>query len=190
MILSWDQRPWHHLFQNLQNLSKISFFGFTDAAFANHDNHKSTLGYIFIASGGAITWKSKKQTTIALSSTKAKYVALSEAAREACWLRNFCGELGYPQEFPIDIKGDNNGSITMAKNQQFHSQSKHIEIWWHWVWDLIEQELIKIESCQNPQQTALTKALPCPKHCQHTSKMGLASTWGGVLGGKPLTMTV
>ena len=61
-----------------------NFYGFADAAFANHDDLKSTTGYVFLASGGAITWKSKKQATIALSSTEAEYVALSEAAREAC----------------------------------------------------------------------------------------------------------
>ena len=160
------------------NLDNNSFFGFADAAFANHDDHKSTSGYVFLASGGAITWKSKKQTTIALSSTDAKYVALSEAAREACWLRNLYEELGYPQKFPIVIKGDNDGSIAMAKNQQFHSRSKHIAIRWHWVRELVEQELIKIETCRDPQQTAdvLTKALPRPKHRQHTTEMGLAST--------------
>ena len=155
------------------------FHGFADAAFAGH-------GYIFSAAGGAITWKSKKQTTIALSTTQAEYVGLSEATREACWLWNLFDELGYPQENPTLIKGDNNGSISMAKNQQFHNWSKHIAIWWHWVREIIEQKLITIESCRNPEQTAdiLTKALPCPKHNKHTSKMGLTSTWGGVLGGK------
>jgi hypothetical protein len=68
------------------NTNDNSFFGFADATFANHDDHKSTSGYVFLAAGGAITWKSKKQTTIALSLTKAEYVALSEATREACWL--------------------------------------------------------------------------------------------------------
>ena len=94
------------------------------------------------------------------------------------WLRNLYEELGYAQEFPVTIKGDNDGSIAMAKNQQFHNRGKHIAIQWHWVRDLVKQELIKIETCRDPQQTAdvLTKALPCPKHCQHTSKMGLTST--------------
>ena len=59
-----------------------TFHGFADAAFANHDDYKSTSGYVFLAAGGAITWKSKKQTMIALSSTQAEYVALSEAACE------------------------------------------------------------------------------------------------------------
>jgi hypothetical protein len=67
------------------NPDENSFFGFADAAFANHDDHRSTSGYVFLSAGGAITWKSKKQTTITLSSTEAEYVALSEAAREACW---------------------------------------------------------------------------------------------------------
>jgi hypothetical protein len=70
------------------NSNDNSFFGFADAAFANHDNHKSTSGYVFLAAGGAITWKFRnlKQTTIALLSTEAEYLTLSEAAREACWL--------------------------------------------------------------------------------------------------------
>ena len=114
-----------------------------------------------MASRGAITWKSKKQLTIALSSTEAEYVALSEAAREACWLKYLYEELGYLQQSPIIIKGDNDGSIAMARNQQFHNRSKHITIRWHWLRDLVE-ELIDIEACRDPQQTAdiLTKDLP------------------------------
>ena len=99
------------------------FHRFADAAFANHNDHKLTSGYVFSAAGGAITWKSKKQTTIALSTTQAEYVALSEAAHKACWLQNLFDELGYPQENPMLIKGDNDGSISMAKTQQVHNQS-------------------------------------------------------------------
>ena len=130
-----------------------------------------------MAAGGAITWKSKKQTTISVSSTQAKYVALSEAAREACWLKSLYGELGHSQQFPIIIKGNNDGSIAMAKNPQFHSRSKHVAIRWHWVRELVERGEVTIESCRNPQQTAdiLTKALPRPKHRQHAIEMGLTS---------------
>jgi hypothetical protein len=62
--------------------------------YANTDDCKSTSGYVFVSGGGAITWQSKKQTTVALSSTKAEYVALSKAGREACWLRSLYEELG------------------------------------------------------------------------------------------------
>lgn len=152
------------------------FMGYSDAAYANTDDYKSTSGYVFLAGGGAITWRSKKQTTIALSSTEAEYVALSEAGREACWLRNLYDEIGYKPPKPTLIRGDNDGSIAMARNPQFHKRSKHIATQWHWVRDLVEEEVINIESCRDPEQTAdvLMKALPKPKHMKHVGEMGLA----------------
>jgi len=151
--------------------------GYADAAYGNSADDKSTSGYVFIAGNGAITWKSKKQTTIALSSTEAEYIALSEAAREAMWLKQLYEELGFPQLSPILIKGDNDGSIAMTKNAQFHTRSKHIQIHWHWVRDLVQGNVLTIESCHDPEQTAdiLTKALPKPKHLWHTAEMGLTS---------------
>jgi hypothetical protein len=140
------------------------FHGYADASFANEDL-KSTTGYIFLTAGGAITWKSKKQTIIALSSTEAEYVALSEAGREATWLRNLYEELGFTQEFPTIIKGDNEGSVILTQNPQFHQRSKHIAIRHHWVRDLVANKIIDIQNCRDPEQTAdiLTKALPKPK---------------------------
>jgi len=158
------------------NLQTNYFHGYSDAAYGNGDDCKSTSGYVYISGGGAITWRSKKQTTVALSSTEAEYVALSEAGQEACWLRNLYEELGQKQKYPTLIKGDNDGSIAMARNPQFHKRSKHIDIRWHWVRDLNEQKIIEIGSCRDPEQTAdiLTKALPRPKHKKHVQEMGLA----------------
>ena len=121
----------YHRVPKLSNL----FYGFADAAYANADDYKSTSGYVFITGGGAITWRSKKQSTIALSSTEAEYVALSEAACEAFWLRNLYAESGFDQKEPTLIRGDNNGSIAIAQNPQFHKRSKHIAIRWHWIRD-------------------------------------------------------
>ena len=121
-----------------------------------------------MAAGGAITWHSKKQTTVALSSTEAEYITLAEAAHEACWLRNLnlYNEFGYPQTQPTLIRGDNNGSIAMAKNPQFHQRSKHIAIRCHFICDLIKDGILNIEECWDPEQTAdvLTKPLTCFKH--------------------------
>ncbi len=152
------------------------FQGYADAAYANADESKSTTGYVFQAGGGAITWMSKRQSVVALSSTEAEYVALSEAGREACWLRNLYQELGYEQTLPTVIKGDNNGAIAMARNPQFHKRAKHIDIRWHWIRDLVEDQTVEIQSCRDPDQTAdvLTKALPRPKHKKHMEEMGLA----------------
>ena len=155
-----------------------NFTGYLDAAYGNTEEDKSISGYVFIASGGAITWSSKKQITQALSSTEAEYVAMSEAAQEACWLRSLHKELGLLQEsIPTVIHGDNEGSIAMAKNPTFHKRAKHISIRWHWVHDLVQDVVIDFESICNPDQTAdvLTKALPRIKHRKHVGEMGLVS---------------
>jgi len=137
-----------------------------DAAFANVDDGKSTSGYVFLSAGGAISWKSKKQSVVALSSTKAEYVALAEAGQEITWLRNLYNELGFPQEGPTDLRGDNEGSIALAKNLQFHTRTKHITIRHHWIWHLVDNDIVHILPCRDPEQTAnvLTKALPKPKY--------------------------
>jgi len=157
------------------------FHGFANAAYANTDDYKSTAGYIFITAWGAITRCSKRQTFTALSTTKAKYVTLSEAACEAYWLRNLYKELGIKQELPTMIKGDNNGSISMARNPQFHNQAKHIAVQYHRVRDAINNGIIKIDSCCDPEQTAnvLTKPLHHFKHQKHVAEMGMKLTLEG-----------
>ena len=154
------------------------FQGYSDAAYANADNGRSTSGYVFTVGGGAITWMSRKQTTTAVSTTEAEYIALSEASREACWLRNLYEELGFPQPGPTVIHGDNNGSIAMARNPQFHKRAKHIETKWHLIRDLVEQGTVSLVSCRDPEQTAdiLTKPLARPKHKRHVEEMGVAPT--------------
>ena len=79
------------------------------------------------------------------------------------------------EDTPTEIQGDNEGSITMAKNPQFHKRSKHIARRWHWVCELVQDRIITVESCRDPEQTAdvLTKALPRPKHQKHIKDMGL-----------------
>ena len=153
-----------------------AFYGYADAAYGNVEDRKSIGGYVFISGNGAITWKSKKQQLTALSSTEAEYIALSEAAREATWLRSLHNELGFQQSEPTIIKGDNEGSLAIAKNAQFHQRSKHIDTKWHFIQDMIRIGRIEVESCRDQDQTAdiLTKALPRAKHHKHTSEMGIA----------------
>ena len=156
---------------------KIDFFsGYADAAYANAEQNRSVTGYVFIAGDGAITWSSKKQISTALSSVQAEYIALSEASREACWLRNLYTELGWLKEdMPTVIKGDNDGSIAMAKNPKFHKRTKHIAVRWHWIRELVQEGTVDIDTCRDPDQTAdiLTKALSRQKHLKHTTEMGL-----------------
>ena len=92
------------------------------------------------------------------------------------WLRHLYGELGFIQKELILLLGDNDGSISMAKNPQFHKRTKHVELRWHWVRDLTNDGLINIVDCRDPQQTAdiLTKQIPRPKFSRHVNELGLS----------------
>jgi hypothetical protein len=79
------------------------FFGYADASFSSTEDLKSITGYVFMMAGGAITWFSKKQSITAMSTTEAEYIALSEAACEARWLRNLFSKLGFAQTLPTTI---------------------------------------------------------------------------------------
>ena len=90
---------------------------------------------------GCISWRSKKQSTVALSSTEAEYMALTEAAQEAIWLKAFLHELGaMNSDEAVKIYEDNQGSIALAKNPKFHKRTKHIDIRYHFVLERWQKE--------------------------------------------------
>ena len=101
---------------------------YSDASFANNDDRTSISGYTFISSGGAITWGSKKQSIVSLSTTEAEYICLSDAAREATWLRNLLKELGFEQRETTLIYGDNQSALAIARNSQYHKRTKQFDI--------------------------------------------------------------
>jgi len=142
------------------------FYGYADAGYGNQEEYRSTLGYTFISGGGAFTWESRKQISIALSSTEAEYVAFSEATHEVLWLKSLYEELDFIQRDPILILGDNDGSIAMAKNPQFHKILKHIAIHWHFIQEKYQEKAIEIINVCDPQNTAniLMKALTPDVH--------------------------
>ncbi len=92
------------------------------------NDRKSTSGYIFKLNGGAVSWRSKKQSCVALSAAEAEYVALSAAAQEAMWLKQLMSELTTSNDQPITIFEDNQSAIAMTHNPQFHGRAKHIGI--------------------------------------------------------------
>ena len=103
--------------------------GYSDADWAGDtDDRKSTSGYMFLIAGGPVSWKSKKQSTVALSTAEAEYVALSTATQECMWMQKLLSELGNPPDGPTTILEDNQSSIAMARNPQFHGRAKHINI--------------------------------------------------------------
>jgi len=107
--------------------------GYCDAGFAaNVDTRRSTSGLAFIYNGGAVVWGSKKQPTVAASTTEAEYIASAEAANEAVWLRRLCGFLTR-QMLPVAIRCDNQSAVAMIHNSVSSARTKHIDVCHHFV---------------------------------------------------------
>ena len=106
--------------------------GFSDADWAgDYDDRKSTTGYVFEMNGDAISWRSKKQSCVALSTAEAEYIALSSTAQETAWLQRLVNEICKKRVETVVIHEDNQSAIHIAKNPQFHGRIKHIDIKYH-----------------------------------------------------------
>lgn len=136
--------------------------GYTDSDWAGDVvTRRSTSGYTFNLGSGAITWSSKRQPTISLSTCEAEYIGQTQATKEAVWLRNLLRELGHEQLQATVIFGDNQGAIALAKNPQFHGRSKHIDTQWHYVREKIGDNTVELQWTETSKQVAdgLTKPL-------------------------------
>ena len=108
--------------------------GYSDANWAgDRDTRRSTSGYAFIVSGGLVSWNSKKQKIVALSTAEAEYVALSEACKETIWLRKLVQEVVGGRDKATIMYEDNQAAISMVKNPVHHARSKHIDIKFHYI---------------------------------------------------------
>ena len=151
--------------------------GYSDASFANNYDRTSVSGYAFKAAKGAITWGSKKQNIVSLSSTEAEYVCLSDVAREANWLRNLYQEIGFPEEDSTLIYGDNQSALAIAENPCYHKRTKHFDIKHHYIRDQVQKGIMTLQYLPTTQMTAdiFTKALPRQTHELHMMSLGLTS---------------
>ena len=102
---------------------------YSDADWAgDRDSRRSTSGNVFVLAGSAITWSSKRQNSVALSTVEAEYMALSQTNQEAIWFRRLLEELGTKADKPTTIHEVNQGAISTAENPVFHKRTKHIHI--------------------------------------------------------------
>jgi hypothetical protein len=109
------------------------------------DTRCSTSGYVFTMARGPVTWSSKRQATVALSTVEAEYVVMSRCTQQMIWMQSWLDEVKIPHTLPRLIKGDNRGAITLTKNTRDHGKVKHIDIRHHYLWDLVCSEAIQIE---------------------------------------------
>ncbi|KAA0045829.1 Retrovirus-related Pol polyprotein from transposon TNT 1-94 [Cucumis melo var. makuwa] len=118
---------------------------FTDSDWASSlDDRRSVSANVFTLGSGVITWSSKKQATVALSSSKAEYAAATSAACQSIWLRRMLTELQHEQEGATVIFSDNKATISMTKNPTFHSRTKHIDIRFHFIRGLVAKEEVSL----------------------------------------------
>ena len=153
--------------------------GFVDADYAGcKDMRRSTLGYVFTMSGTLVSWSSKHQGTMALSTTEAEYISLAQAAQQARWMYLWCTEIGFPQQEPALLKGDNTGSIHLSKNTKDHHKVKHINVRHHFLCQMVSEEKIKINHIlgnNNPADIS-TKPLAGPPFRAYLEALGLNTT--------------
>ncbi|GJR13998.1 retrotransposon protein, putative, ty1-copia subclass [Tanacetum coccineum] len=141
------------------------------------DDSKSQSGWVFLLNGGAETWKSSKQDTVADSTCESEYIAACEASKEAIWMKNFIGDLGVVPtvQDPIEIFYDNESPVALTKEPKDHGKSKHIDRKYHFVRSKVAEghAIVKdVRSDDNPVDP-FTKALANSKHDEHAWSIGL-----------------
>ena len=129
--------------------------GYTDSDWTGSiDDHKSTSGYLFCLGTKPISWSSKKQKSVALSSAEVEYIAATDAACESVWLRRILSDMQQSEEMPTIIYCDNMSAIAMTKNMVFHSRTKHIELRHHFIRKLVQEEEIQLNFVNTNEQLA------------------------------------
>jgi hypothetical protein len=147
---------------DLLNKKTLELCGFCDSDWGGDvDTRRSTTGYVFLLGGAPVSWASKKQSTISLSSTKAEYMACTHATMEVLWLRRFLGEVGYMQKNTTFILSDSQGSSALLKSLVHHLCTKHIDVQFHFVREHIAFNEVLFDYCSTKEMAAyiFTKAV-------------------------------
>jgi hypothetical protein len=156
--------------------SSSMLFGYADADWASDINDcKSTSGYMFKLAGTTVSWSSKKQMSVALSSTEAEYISGAHTAKEAIWLRQLLSELSLDTLSPTILHVDNQSTIAIAKNPEFHDCTKHIDVRHHFLQQVVEDGTVELHYTPTGDQVtnALTKGLPPTLFSKFRDEMGI-----------------
>jgi len=156
--------------------SGTSLEAYADADWGgNKVDRKSFSGFVFYLGGCTIAWQSKKQTIVALSSTEAEYVSISNAAREAVYLNRILRELEFDRAVSVKLNVDNQGAMKLASNAVVNGRSKHIDIKYHHIRDLVQKGEVLLEYCPTNDMLAdvLTKNLSRTKFENFVKRLNL-----------------
>jgi transposase InsO family protein len=179
-VLRYLQRTKDHILTYRRSEKPLEVFGYTDSDFGGcQDSMKSTSGYIFMLAGGAVSWKSAKQTLMAPSTMAAEFIACYEASNHGVWLRNFITRLRIVESIkrPLKLYCDNQSAVLYATNNRSSSKSKYIDIKFLVVKERVQNGQLSIEHIGTDSMLAdpLTKGLTPNKFEEHVAHMGVIS---------------
>ena len=150
--------------------------GFSDTDWVGSPvDRKSTSGYCFSLCLVVTSWSRRKQGSIAQSTPRAKYIAASDVSKEAVWLRKLIYGLFDDKMEARVIHCDNQSCIKLSENPIFHDRSKHIEMTYHFIRDMVQRNMIKLQYIATDEQVVdiLTKPLPLSKFIYFRGKLGV-----------------
>ncbi|KAK1694265.1 hypothetical protein QYE76_010962 [Lolium multiflorum] len=165
----WRAVQW--IFRYLRGTSKAclkfgktgeGLVGYVDSDFAaDLDKRRSLTGYVFTVGGCAVSWKATLQSVVAQSTTEAEYIAINEAGKESVWLKGLYAEL-CGDDSCINLFSDSQSAIYLTKDQMFHERTKHIDIKYHYIRDIVAQGKLKKSpwSAPNPICTVVSPTRP------------------------------
>jgi hypothetical protein len=155
--------------------SSVVLQGYVDLDMAgDKDSRRSTTGYVFTMGGTIVSWISKLQKVVALSTTEAEYVTSTEASKEVIWLQRIMEELGKKKE-NSRLYSDSQSAIHLANNLAFHSKTKHIQLRYHFIRSVLENGQLKLEKIHTSHNPAdmLTKVVTREKLSSCSVSIGL-----------------
>ncbi|XP_032794774.1 secreted RxLR effector protein 161-like [Daphnia magna] len=118
---------------------------YTDVDFTGDVNgRRSTMGNIFLINGGAVALSSQRQKCVALSTTETEYVAANMATEEIAWLRSLLKDIGCKQDRPTRLLCDNQSTIRLMRNPEFHQHTKHIDVKYHYIRNMQEEGAVNV----------------------------------------------
>ncbi|CAI7862441.1 unnamed protein product [Closterium sp. NIES-53] len=164
------------IFYPAHSKPQVELVGFSDANYAGDlADCKSHTGYVYCLNGAAISWQSKRQPVVALSTTESEYITVCQCIQEGVWLKRLFGEFGHELASGVPVFVDNQSAIALAQNAFLHGRTKHMQVWWHFIWEMVASGEVILRWCPTNCQAAdiLTKPLPFERHGVCMSLMGM-----------------
>ncbi|CAI7863067.1 unnamed protein product, partial [Closterium sp. NIES-54] len=155
------------IFYPTHSKPQVELVGFSDADYAGDSaDRKSHTGYVYCLNGAAISWQSKRQPVVALSTTESEYISLCQCIQEGVWLKRLFGEFGHDLAGGVPVFVDNQSAIALAQNACLHGRTKHMPVRCHFIREMVASGEVILRWCPTNRQAAdiLTKPLPFERH--------------------------